>query len=205
MSKTFSIYIATCLPTGKQYVGQTIRTVAHRWNVHVRDARRGSKTYLHHAIRKYGKDAFKVVAMEIPSELANKENMDRAEKRFIVELGTRVPNGYNLTDGGEGVLGRTVSAETRRKISAGHRGRKFSAEHCLKLSEARRGHKQSAETIRKRCDANRGHKRTAETRIKMSNSMRGIKKSVEHRLKIGDANRGRPWSGETRRKRSKSL
>ena len=36
----------------------------------------------------------------------------------------------NFTDGGEGVLNRIVSEETKAKISAGHKGKIYSAERC---------------------------------------------------------------------------
>ena len=57
------IYLATCLPTGKQYVGLTIQTLERRWKYHVEQANAQhikSDTSFHHAIRTYGVDAFKI-------------------------------------------------------------------------------------------------------------------------------------------------
>ncbi len=60
-SKIFTgvIYVATCLITGKQYVGQTVRKrPMSRWDVHFEAARNGSKNIFARAIRKYGESAF---------------------------------------------------------------------------------------------------------------------------------------------------
>lgn len=47
----------------------------------------------------------------------------------------------NMTDGGEGALGRVLSAESREKIAVSKRGKSvvFSAEHKANLSKAGRG------------------------------------------------------------------
>lgn len=41
--------------------------------------------------------------------------MDEKEKFYIKEYNTKAPNGYNLTDGGEGSLGYHPSKETNQK------------------------------------------------------------------------------------------
>ena len=46
--------------------------------------------------------------------------MDYWEKFFIATLKTKSPNGYKLTDGGEGVIG--FVEEVWAKISAKHKG-----------------------------------------------------------------------------------
>src|SRR5216684_301529 len=54
------VYLLTCLPTGKYYVGKTVKTVRVRWQEHVADVKRGHRgcPYLHAAIRKYGPENF---------------------------------------------------------------------------------------------------------------------------------------------------
>ena len=82
----------------KIYVGRTIKTVEERTQRH-----RWCKTSLiGRAIRKYGWENFVVVTLE---ECDNGENLNEAEKRWIKRLNCKKPNGYNLTDGGEGCLG----------------------------------------------------------------------------------------------------
>src|SRR6266853_1902591 len=37
------VYLLTCLPTGKYYVGKTVKTVRVRWQEHVADVKRGHR------------------------------------------------------------------------------------------------------------------------------------------------------------------
>lgn len=45
-----------------------------------------------------------------------KELLDKAETKWIASLNTKVPNGLNLTDGGEGRPGYVHTAETKKKL-----------------------------------------------------------------------------------------
>ena len=83
------------------YVGQMIDRkggLAQRWREHRQDARRGRRTALCHAIRKYGEEHFEI------RELARVPLMwlDEEERRFIARLNTGKPNGYNIAAGGRG-------------------------------------------------------------------------------------------------------
>ena len=91
------------------------------------------------------------------------------ERRYIrwygrKDLGTGILR--NLTDGGEGSSGLSISEETRRKMSESKRGRKFSEEHRHKMSEAKRGRKFSEEHRHKMSLSKRNM--TLETRAKIS-------------------------------------
>lgn len=86
-------------PSGKSYIGQTIRSIGDRFKQHVNRARLDDKlgcTYLNAAIKKYGFDNFK---HEILLEINNKL-LDEYEIKFIDAYNTLEPNGYNLTKGG---------------------------------------------------------------------------------------------------------
>lgn len=111
------IYIITS-PSGKSYVGQTIRTVAVRWIAHVSEARRkggnGGSRALNRAILKYGADKFKIEVLVICDD----KDLDMYERKFIEAYRTKRPHGYNITDGGEGMRGWKPSEETRRKMHA---------------------------------------------------------------------------------------
>lgn len=86
-----------CTVTNKGYVGKTIRTLSARWRAHCSD---GSGCWaLKGAIRKYGKAAFTIT--ELASGLTSEE-AKRVEREMIHKYRTRAPNGYNLTDGGQG-------------------------------------------------------------------------------------------------------
>lgn len=113
------IYCVTCLPTGKLYFGQTVKSIYSRFNLHLICARKGSHYKFHRAIRKYGVENFtveEVMWVEAPTKQALKAKLDFLEIHFIQKFDTR-RNGYNSTDGGEGKLGYIVSEETRNKIS----------------------------------------------------------------------------------------
>jgi hypothetical protein len=92
------IYLATS-PSGKNYVGQTTRTVAVRWYEHVHDAYLAPTLRcqkLSAAIRKYGAAAFKVGDIyECPDA-----ELDDWEVFFIGVLESFGPKGYNQTTGG---------------------------------------------------------------------------------------------------------
>ena len=86
------IYLITNLINGKQYVGQSIG-IAHRWVQH----KNSKEDYpISKAIRKYGKDNFKFEIIEncLPKDL------DKKEKYYIKKYNTVIPNGYNITYGG---------------------------------------------------------------------------------------------------------
>lgn len=77
-----------------------------------------NKTYISRAVRKYGWENFKVekIIVNVPEEDLN--NLERA---YIAVENTKAPNGYNLTDGGEGVSGVVFSEESRKKMSESRR------------------------------------------------------------------------------------
>jgi group I intron endonuclease len=115
------IYLVTNVISGKRYVGKTTLRVDQRWKYHLYAAKTGSLCHLHKAIRKYGPPSFMV---ETLAQFVDEISLDFAERKFIKELGTKVPAGYNLTDGGEGTSGlrRPCSEETKKKISQSSRG-----------------------------------------------------------------------------------
>ena len=71
------VYLVTCRVTGKNYGGQTIRTVEERWAQHLGEAGPGRfETPLHRAIRKYGPGAFDVQVLE---RVDNRADLNRIE------------------------------------------------------------------------------------------------------------------------------
>ena len=104
------IYFIVNKIDGKMYVGQTIRPLNVRFGKHCY-----ADSLLGRAIRKYGREHFRC---EILKHCASKAEMDAWEKFFIAALKTKKPYGYNLTDGGEGIIGWHHTPETCAKISA---------------------------------------------------------------------------------------
>lgn len=106
------VYVITNVLNNKVYVGQT---VTHRLNRrkyrpfgsvgrfkdHISEALCNNKAkqcrYLNNAIRKHGKDAFKVEMVE----RCSKEALDNREIFYIQQFNSLYPSGYNLTKGGK--------------------------------------------------------------------------------------------------------
>ena len=194
----------------KSYIGKTVDPDG-RIRAHL--GARGGCPVLCNAIKKYGADAFRVEFLEkdMPESVLSK--MEILHIRFF---DSKSPNGYNLTDGGEGLSGWKASAEirrkqsearrgerhhlygkahsqeTRQKISDAHKGRKHSPETRRKMSEFRKGKKLSPHQKQKLLEANKGRKHSPETRQKISNSLKGKTLPPETRRKISEANKGKP-------------
>jgi group I intron endonuclease len=147
------VYLFTNTVNGKRYVGQTVKPLTGRWQRHLASAKAGSKYLIHKAIRKYGAEAFK---RETLFTCSDKTTLDLYEKGHIQFFKSRAPNGYNLTDGGEGNLnppeeirkklgetwrGKSFSEQHRQNLSASHKGKRqpHSAETCLNISKAKTG------------------------------------------------------------------
>ena len=102
-------------PSGKSYIGQTVRTLLERWFDHIRAARREYPgcIAIAYAIKKYGSEGFKIeVLVTCPID-----KLDEEEIRLIYEHKTLYPDGYNLTRGGQGLLAAGLSEYTKDKIS----------------------------------------------------------------------------------------
>lgn len=166
------IYLITNTKNGKKYVGITRRSISERWAEHLEESRRGrSKRALTMALRKYGQDSFLI---EQIGEAENWDSLCAAEVELIESIGTKAPNGYNMTDGGDGSIGLCPEAlermkekcrasrhteETKRLISEAGKGRKHSTEAKQKISSARKGKPLSEEHRQKLAIAKIGKKR----------------------------------------------
>lgn len=115
----------------------------------------------HNVVNKHG---FKI---EIVIENVTEKEANEKEVELILYYGRRdLGTGtlVNMTNGGEGTCGRTVSKETRKKISDSNRGKVRSEEARKKMC----GKIHTEEHRRKNGDGNRGKKRTEEARKKIS-------------------------------------
>lgn len=129
------IYLRTNTVNGKQYVGQTndMKKRDYQWfNTNWFYA--GS--LITNARNKYGTENFKT---EILKECDTQDELNQWEQYYIKELNTKYPNGYNLTDGGDGNSGYQMTDEGKARISAALKGKKKSEEHIRKISESKRG------------------------------------------------------------------
>jgi group I intron endonuclease len=118
----YSIYRVVNIKNGKVYIGFD-SCWPNRKNRHLKDSRTEKSTayndIFHKAIRKYGKESFdwQVIYQSLDSEHCLK----KMESYFIQEYNSYVnyinSNGYNMTLGGEGVLGLKKSKDSKLKTS----------------------------------------------------------------------------------------
>ena len=165
------IYLHLNTANGRGYVGQTTQGAETRWKEQVRHARLLScadyKYPLSRAIRKYGAAGFN---HQILSDAQSKAELNNLERVWIILLGTRKPNGYNLAKGGEGNPGLKHTDAAKEKIAAGHRGRPLSAEHRAALSLAGKGNPKHGGGVPK------GHVWSAERNEKLRQAITGKKR-----------------------------
>lgn len=113
----FRLYLVTCIPTGKIYVGITSNGIRQRWNSHKAQARAGNPTKLSRCIRKYGEDAF---VIEHIASCRSFSDLLRSEQAVIAQFDSK-RHGLNSTIGGDGVRGHQHSDEARSKFSVKRR------------------------------------------------------------------------------------
>lgn len=191
------IYMYTNIVNGKQYIGQTKKSIEQRAGSKLSGYTTGSNTgsKFSRAIRKYGYDKFvcSIIHTDIPDELLNDYEM------LYIELYSTFELGYNSTTGGnaptvfskerndaisKALKGLPKSKETKKKISAANKGKLLGTKHPLF------GKHRSAEVKSKLSEANKGKEISGDTKKKMSESRKGIVFSEEHRKKLSDANKG---------------
>ena len=214
MSQTvYNIYLITNLENKKQYVGITKFSITERFYQH---SKRGF--LLTEAIKKYGEDKFFI---ELIEEVDSAGRAYELEQYYIKEYNTKVPYGYNLTDGGDGIFGWEVTEEYRQECServkqlhkekkVGMYGKNHSDETKRKMSVASKGkskpwligRKLSPESIEKLRQINLGRVLSDETKKKISenhhdvngenNPMYGKKHSPETIEKLREKAKNRP-------------
>jgi len=136
------IYMATNLINGMSYVGQTTTNLNHRIDRHLIESKK-SRSYFHRVLNKYGIENFK---WKILKECRDISDLNKSEKYFIEQYKTNKSNGYNLTDGGEGIIGYNHSEKTKNKIRLKLMGHSVMGVTRKKISGNLQGHKQSKET-----------------------------------------------------------
>lgn len=114
MKKSMVIYLLTDTTNGKQYVGKTTGKLGKR----IRQHRRTKHTYVDRMIGAHG---WENCTVEILDECATPAELNEREIYRIATLGTRAPNGYNLTEGGEGSSGYKFTQESIQRLSLSHR------------------------------------------------------------------------------------
>jgi len=161
------IYKIVSKLNGKIYIGQTKYSLDKRIAQHIKD----NKTPVQKAINKYGLESFEV---SIIDEADTRKELSEKEVYWIKELNSKAPNGYNLTDGGDGLINPTK--ETREKI-----GKASSIRNKGSIGWNTGLTKETDERLMKLSKKLSGRKQTEESNNKRSNSLSGKSKSEEHK------------------------
>lgn len=107
------VYKITCITNGKVYVGIS-KNANRRWKSHQKATLRQSTKALCNAIRKHGVENFN---MEIIAFAKTATEAGKLEVKFIRQLNSLHPNGYNNTTGGDYNRNAKLSIQTQVKIS----------------------------------------------------------------------------------------
>lgn len=205
------IYKTTNLINGKIYVG-----------IHTKGSESylGSGVYLRRAIARCGSNNFH---RETIATFSSHREAQILERKYILQLNSKSPNGYNLTDGGDGLI--NPCQEVRDRIGARSRGRAAwnKGRPCSQETKSRlrvalcgrpahnKGKPMSEEQKNKLRIARLGVPNSPETRMKISARMRGRIFTPEWKARISlakmgnSSNRGRSWSPSRRAAYEKGL
>jgi group I intron endonuclease len=186
------IYKLTDLRNGKIYIG--------KYN------KGKNKTYFtggiipKRIIKKHGIDTLKreIIVQGNFNDLL----LNQLEIHYIRLFASKIPEiGYNLTDGGDGSLGREVSKETRLKISKSNKGKIITLEMKRKISKSSSGKnnhnfgKRFSKEVRAKMSASKsgenhpmyGKKLTEKFKKRLSELKKGFVMSEEQKIKISNA------------------
>ena len=186
------IYILT-FSNGKQYVGQTRRSVAERIKEHRYDAGRGVERALYAAWRSRGEPSCETIECSVA-------DIDAVEIATIERLGCRLPSGYNTLPGG-GFLPQLDPAIAKR-IGETHRNSPAllaKIRRAQSLRWAGTNPEERSAFMRALRPHSEPHTAASKARISASRrgKLKGVPKSREHVAKVAAANRGRTRSPES--------
>lgn len=196
------IYKLTNQVTGRIYIGQTVTSLARRWSQHSTSMKNSP---LYNAFRKYGPENFTIEAI---CTALDPEHLNELERYFIYYYNSLVPNGYNLTSGGDSAFtrskytkelqrkamtGRVPSEETRAKISQTLMGRPGNRKGATHTEEVKKliSEKQFGRTLSK---ATR-NKMSASHKDRLANNRERSPAQLEALKKLAERNKNRvPWN-----------
>jgi group I intron endonuclease len=159
------LYRITNTVNNKVYIGIAKNCHEKRLRTHIKNAKAGSDTILHRAIRKYGADKFMTELLVIAKF---GEYLKELEVTAIKTYGTKTPLGYNMTDGGDGGVGMipwvrqkiidarklavpTLTDAGRKSISEKSKARWGDPEYRKRCSDSIKEHLNKPEIHKARC------------------------------------------------------
>jgi group I intron endonuclease len=147
------IYKATNTVNDKVYIGQTTYTLNKRKREHLCS---NNDYHFNRALKYYGLNSFE---WEVIEYCASKLELDEMEFHYIKQYNSINSGfGYNLTLGGEGILGYKHSKEARLLMSKQRKGRKLSMATKKLISLGNKGKIVSEEARKKISIAHMGKK-----------------------------------------------
>ena len=203
------VYIHRNKINNKSYIGITSKRPEERWGVNGSNYR-NKQTVFYKAINKYGWDGFEHI---IFMDNLNEHQAKHVEKLLIALYQTNCTKyknpemGYNMTDGGDGVVGIVYSSETRQRLS--YLASNRSEETRQKISDAAKerlanpeNHPMYGKNHTEETKEKIGEKARERFKVPENNPMYGKKHTEESKKKIGDGHRNPTC--ETRNKMSAS-
>lgn len=188
------IYKITNKVTGKGYIGKTVIGYEKRFSIHKKNASNRVNRRLYDSMNYHGVDNFVVTLLYTCTSL---EELSNKEILAIKEHNTLIPNGYNMTIGGDGGYTLTKWPEEKRK--------NLYAQQAL----TRTGVKRSEEQKERMSEAQKGKHISLEQKEKISTTLHNRYKhlSLEEQRKVIQPllNNNYTRLGETHSKESKEL
>lgn len=130
----YKVYKITNRLNGKIYIGQTKQTIEKRFVQHSK-----TDSPLGKAMRQCGIENFTIEVIEY---CENQEHLNEQERFWIKTLNCKVPNGYNLADGGNGYarivknqLPNVSHCKSSKKFTVGESLKRFRKEFGLTQKE----------------------------------------------------------------------
>lgn len=163
---------------GKFYIGLTNGKISRPKGRH-KFLSKTKQSYFYNSIRKYGWENFDIKIID--SDATSYDHLKELEIWYIEHLKPH----YNITEGGDGVVGLKHTKETIKKMTQHNIGKKLSQEHIEIMRQANLGNKY-----------NLGRKQPEEQKNKTSKFFTNRKQSEEHKEKKNKANRGQKRTPE---------
>jgi len=199
MTNQCGVYKITNVVTSDYYIGSA-NNIDSRWRTHRSRLfnNRHNNPHLQNAWNKYGSEAFEFTTLLLCS----------AERKLSIEQGfiDLFKPAYNIALCASAPMqGLFASEETRAKMSAARKGelngmfgKRMPEEARRKVSEARKGKPLSEEHKRKISEACMGHVVSEETGHKISEAKKGKQFTEEHKHKLSEARKASPPASKER-------
>lgn len=164
------VYVARNRLNGKLYVGKTVVSLSHARQRHHQRAKYiwkyGVFSRFYTALRKYGTDAFEWAVVYHGTSDAD---IQRKERELIARWNTMSSDaGYNMTPGGDGGAGKTLSDEHKEKLRKAFSQEKNPQFGKVGALHPAFGNRHTQEAKQRIAQAHKGRAVSKETRRKLS-------------------------------------